>query len=267
MESKILKLILQEIKDFSQQLDSNALYYYKILEYPLVFNELNIHQNEKYLDIGPGKSIFPLFLLSKNPRQIWIVDNGSFYHDFDEFYIHCLRKLNRINYLNNRFKILKADFNEIELSKGYFDKITAISTLEHLPENKDMEAVKKIGNILKKGGKCVITLPFSQRGTYEEIIHSEFDYLQRNYEIKDIMRRIVAPSGLKLKKLLIFGEKNPKLGKIFFLKKPLSSMQWFWILHFPHKFWQIYWKWENENILKIPPKFKYAGGICIVLEK
>lgn len=274
MENKVLEVSAKDFQVFKENLSKDIrkepLYYYKIMEYPLVFNELNLEKGQTCLDIGPGKSIFPLFLYYKGVN-VWIIDNGSFYHDFDIFYKKQISHLR--SYLtthNNSFTIIKGDINTANLPENFYDCITAISTLEHLKEENDIKAVKRINRLLKDKGRCVITVPFTTTGTKERYIKAKHSYFQREYELKDIIRRIVAPAGLFLKKLIIFGERNPILGKIFFHKKPLSSFSPLWIKRFPNYFWKIYWKWEKEKKWLEPTslsKLRYSGCICIVMEK
>jgi SAM-dependent methyltransferase len=236
-----------------------GIYYYKLLEYILVASEAE-GKNRNILDIGSGKSFLPLFYLNRG-WETWILDSGDFYPDFDLFYLQIAKR--KFAHIENRLRILKTDFLKADLPLDYFDFVTAISSLEHLRGVDDIIAVQKIPSLLKKGGRCIITLPFSQTGTKERILTREgFTFFQRDYELKCIFNRIVNPSQLYLHHFYVIGERNPRWGNKFFFNRPLNRFRNLWSL-FPFLFWEVYYKGKSQHL----PKFKYPGIIIIILEK
>lgn len=265
MESYILAELIYPIKFLSllQKLGRSffieGIYYYKLLEYILVAWEVK-GKNRSILDIGSGKSFLPLFYLYRG-WETWILDNGDFYPDFDFFYLQIAKR--NFAHMVNKLRILKTNFLKADLPLDYFDFITAISTLEHLRGVDDIIAVQKISSLLKKGGRCIITLPFSQAGTKERMLTREgLTFFQRDYELKCIFNRIVNPSQLYLKYFYVIGERNPHLGNKFFFNRPLSRFRNLWSL-LPFLFWKVYYKGKSQHL----PKFRYPGIIIIILEK
>ena len=71
-----------------------GFYYFKFLEYPLVYNNLCLNRKDNYLDIGSGVSIFPLFVVLKNGCRVYICDDGSIIKNSFDYYKKSLEKLN-----------------------------------------------------------------------------------------------------------------------------------------------------------------------------
>jgi len=250
---------LHLLKKLGDEFFSQGIYYYKLLEYTIVVHELR-GKDKKILDIGSGKSFLPFFYLDRG-WETWVVDNGDFYPDFERFYLRLVE--DKFSKGLSKFEVLNDDFLKADLPLNYFDFITGISTLEHFPGTKDMRTAQKISSLLKKGGKCIITLPFSQSGTKERtVVKDGFSFFQRDYELKCVFNRIVKPSGLHLRYFYVLGERNPRWGSKFFLCKPLSRFKNVWSL-FPFIFWKVYYKGKSEHL----PLFRYPGIIVVVLEK
>jgi len=259
------KIGVRQLQDFLKILGvdyyKDGLYYYKLLEYPLILKEIDFEESGKILDIGCGKSFLPLYFLYRG-FETWVVDNGEFYADFDKFYRQILDSRRFMD--DENMSIIWGNFQEIDFPTGYFDFITAISTLEHFKFSGDMQAAMKINALLKKGGRFIVTLPFSQAGTREKFFDNNgHTYFQRDYELDCVFKRIVEPSKLKLKYFYIIGERFPSLGKFFFFKMPFAKRKNTWARLFSKLFWKVYYKGKDRKL----PQFKYPGVIIMVLEK
>jgi hypothetical protein len=51
--------------------------YFRWLEYPLVYNNLELDDSHRYLDIGSGTSDFPLFVLYNKKSEVHTIDDSS----------------------------------------------------------------------------------------------------------------------------------------------------------------------------------------------
>ncbi|MDP8234005.1 MAG: class I SAM-dependent methyltransferase [Candidatus Saelkia tenebricola] len=240
-----------------------GIYYSKMLEYQLVLKEFDFAKNCKVLDVGPGKSFLPFYWIFRG-QEVWLVDNGQFYPDFDKYYHKVMKQ--KFSSLKEKISIIWGNFLEIDFPTNYFDIICAISTLEHFQSSDDIKAVMRLASLLKKGGKCIISLPFSQSGTKESILTADeggYSYFQRDYDLSCVYARIIERAGLKLKYFTIIGERLPCLGKIFFFQKPLSNFKPFWTIFLTSLFWKVYYKGKTKEV----KQFKYPGVIILVLEK
>lgn len=174
--------------------------YYRMVEYSVAYNLLEIenHSELKVLDIGSLDSIFPLFLASKGNTEVTAIDINPRAKILERY-----AKRLKINNL----KVEIQDATHLKYPSNYFDRITAISTIEHIlpPKDGDLKAMKEIGRVLKPNGVAIITVP------YEEIFSEEWRYhprhgmyLRRGYDEDSIYNRIVKPSSLKLLDILYF---------------------------------------------------------------
>ena len=191
-----------------------AMDYYRFFEYPLVARELKATEGMVILDIGSRRSIFPLFLATRG----CVV----YATDIDEMVFDQINMASRagLNHLieDERFIAEKQDTRRLTYPDHYFHRVTAISTLEHITVDGDIEAMQEIGRVLCGGGQAVITLPFARR--YSEIQPSSCQgAFTRQYDAEAINKRIVKPSGLKLVHRQYFGERDFKFN-IYWAKFP-----------------------------------------------
>lgn len=138
--------------------------------------------------------------------------------------------------------------------------ISCISTIEHLPNDGDIQLAREIGRVLKEDGLAVLTLPsssfqrrYSTKDFFSDIpplmkgilrkclptIFKIFDvdrdnsYFERHYNLKDVDERIIVPSSCELEdcqalssKLLVkivHGKILPQ-GVLTFLEYLLAQM-------------------------------------------
>ena len=245
-----------------------GFYYFKWLEYPLVYNHLDIRKGERYLDIGSGKSIFPLFVLAKKDCYVYIADDESIINDSFRFYNEIISKLKLSNLVDKKIYLLKISDNTfLDFPDNYFDKISCISTLEHVKGNGDSEMIKEIARILKRGGRAVITFPFNNGDYMEEDDALGVGYFQRRYNLPAIKSRVIDPSGLEVKKVIYFGERNAHIGRLYRQNK-VYGLHWvmslvsicFWRIC--HSYDGSFRDFHEETLDK-----EYIGAVCIVMEK
>lgn len=217
----------------------NNYYYTRHIEYPLCFNKLKVDKGMKVLDVGSGNSIYPVYMAHKG---------GVVYAtDLDDFVFKIKHRLkNRwLRQLidSGQLKIEVQDSRKFSYPDNFFDRVCAVSTLEHIPGNGDIIAIKEISRVLKKGGRAFISLEASalpkefyvkhkfyyghaylseyldssQRrehgfaGDYEEFIKNKKLYslgFIRYYNNKAILERIINPSGLVLEEMGYYANKH-----------------------------------------------------------
>jgi SAM-dependent methyltransferase len=186
--------------------------YWRNLEYQLVYNEADFQSNDRILDIGSPK-LLSLYLAKKLGAEVFSTDIEDYFVQEYSF----LRQAENIP--PEKFHIKVEDGRDLSFDDNYFNKIYSISVIEHIPDNGDIECLKEIGRVLSKGGRCVITVPFSPtaRVEYKEgdfywaksstIKENGKVFFQRKYSEEDLFNRLMIPSDLKLKKLKYIGEK------------------------------------------------------------
>lgn len=219
--------------------------YFRCLEYPLVFNNLKLSYGHILLDIGSGNSIFPLFVASKGVQVLAT--------DIDNCVVKLKEDAAKLRIFNFNAGVM--DVRSL-LTDNQFDRVTAVSTLEHIPSDGDTKAIKEMSRVLKPSGYIVITVPY---GSYEEERQKDVNYFQRVYNYKSLYKRLILPSKLKVEKLEYFGEKINFLkyyqsSDIFRLLSPIFSKLYLSI---------------SENNMSFPNKdlFMRTGGCCLTLKK
>jgi SAM-dependent methyltransferase len=173
--------------------------YYRMIEYPVAYTLLRLETKRKMniLDVGSSDSIFPL-LLALSGHNVVAIDIDPKVKRLEEY-------ARRLKITNIMSKI--QDVTQLAYPNKFFDRVTAISTIEHvLPlDDGDIKAMKEIGRVLKPGGLAVITVPYEDDFSMEWRYHPRYGvYLRRGYDEEHIYKRLVEPSGLKLEDIFYF---------------------------------------------------------------
>lgn len=143
----------------------------RIVEIPFLYKNLDFNLSKNILDLGCVGSKISLQLASIGYNVVGI---------------DCRPYI--FNHKNLEF--IQGNFFNINLPAESFDCVICISTIEHigLPaynikpfEQGDKKAIEKIYNLLKKGGKLILTVPFGKA------IVNQFE---RNYDQKSLNQLI-----------------------------------------------------------------------------
>lgn len=229
--------------------------YTRYLEYPLALRCLEAREGSKILDIGTGwYSTFPIFLAEKG-AQVYTTDIS------DHVVKKQLRTITegRFSYLlkEKRLFVEKEDARALSYPANSFDRVLAISSIEHIREDGDIKAVLEIARVLRPGGRSVITVPFSQE--FQENETSPWvRYFNRRYNDTAIEARLIRPSRLKVLRLYYFGEDGFNFGRYwwkipFYLRAPFYPFLPIATILFLH-------------LLNDKDRTR-AGGACLVLAK
>lgn len=207
--------------------------YWRNVEVPAVVNHLRIERGERVLDVGSPK--FPsLFIWDRLGGEVWATDIFPY---FIEEYSYYKSRLGTVSSAGN-YHIEVQDGRKLNYPDSYFDKIYAISVVEHIEHEGDSAALREIARVLKPGGLCCLTVPaarhFSESTTSEQNyylkpIDGKPVFYQHNYDEEALHRRLIAPSGLKLETVERFGERWVPYERLYeklprFIKIPLSLM-------------------------------------------
>jgi len=183
--------------------------YFRMIEYPLAFSQLELREKNLILDVGSSDSVFPIFLASLG-HQVYAID-------IDRKVLRLRDYAKKIGTSNLVVEI--QDVTKLPYSDSFFDKITAISTLEHvLPVNDgDIKAIREIARTLKSGGQAIITVPYDKKIEVKWSRKKLGGYLSliRKYNKISIHERLVKPSDLHLVNWIFFGE-SIRFSKIWY---------------------------------------------------
>jgi SAM-dependent methyltransferase len=245
-----------------------GFYYYKFLEYPLVYNNLGLSAASKYLDIGSGQSIFPLFVLQKQGCDVHIVDDGSIIDDSQKHYQKMLQKMNYEDAWGKKLIFQNTqDHGLLPFPDESFEVVSCISVIEHIRGDGDSAMMRDIARVLKSGGRAVVSFPFNNGDFIEEENSVGVGYFQRRYNVPEIQRRIIAPCNLAVEKVIYFKEVNTEIG-MRYMKGSFKSVAW--LLPFFSPFlWRVAHSYEGDfrTAHETVMDQKNIGVACLVFSK
>jgi 2-polyprenyl-3-methyl-5-hydroxy-6-metoxy-1,4-benzoquinol methylase len=155
----------------------------RIVEYPFSYFATNLETGMDVLEIGAGASGFQ-FCLSEmgiNVTSIDPLENPS--QEVDWRFSHMdLKKLNHA--FGGRVNFVRAKIQNVRLKSNTFDRVYAISVLEHLRENDISQIMQCIADILKPGGYFIGTLDlFMKLAPFTDV---ESNIFGKNISIKTL---------------------------------------------------------------------------------
>jgi ubiquinone/menaquinone biosynthesis C-methylase UbiE len=205
----------------------NEINYWRHVEFEYVYNKIDSKKN-KILDISSAKSF--AFFLSENNEVESI--------DIWEKEINRCKKAKKIlndKKINTNLNLQVVDARKLPYPDNYFDYIYSISVIEHIEDKGDTIAIKEMERVLKKGGKCILTMPynflgynvFRKKDVYKNKFSKNKIFFERKYDLNTLRYRIIDQTKLKLTNLELYKEKIPfqentrKLNNIIILNKIL----------------------------------------------
>lgn len=199
----------------------------RCFEYTEAYIKLSSFSGARILDIGSYRSPFPAFLLQQG-YQVAILDIDPVITMQRKWIRRALR--NEVTPL-----ITQANGTRLPFSAGSFDKISCISTIEHLPKNQDMLMMREVSRVLRRGGHCFISVPYAltaAEGTWGK-------WFQRWYNVSSAAVRLVQASELQIidQGFLMGGKVGTIADKWYAMPRMLRhGLSWTHILFFPFLF-------------------------------
>jgi len=246
----------------------------RCFEYPLAVVSLNMQKGEKLLDVGSGKSCFPLFMVKRRGVNVTVLDIDKrvmvqkMYAKKVGIINHAITE--RFNVIDNpkttirdksftsidgSFRIIVSDARKMDFPNSSFDAVSCISTIEHIPNNGDILTIKEIARVLKPNGRVFISIPYGQK--YKEG-KSPGGYFERRYDYEALNSRLIHPSGLKLKKIgFVYDRKSRKITNLYYKLHRYAQYGLGWSRIFPALMISL-----RDNANKNDAEFSY-----FVLEK
>ncbi len=204
--------------------------YTRYFEYPKAVEMMSVEVGDRLslLDVGSGRlGQFPLFLASSFPQLSICASDPR--DDFRE-QLEYVEKLGLQSALaSGRLRLESMDILAPIFPDQTFDRITCISTLEHIPGEGDTTAIRNMARLLKPGGLLVLSVPFN-RYHNGEIYRAERMYavgggdggqaasngryfFERIYDEPSLRCRLLEPSGLQIERTVYFGEPGYSFGR------------------------------------------------------
>lgn len=185
--------------------------YWRATEYAAVTREGNFASGQRVLDIGSPK-LLALHLAERVGCQVTSTDIDPYFMDK----ISRARAVRGIS--DGALQLRVADGRALDFPDRSFDRVYALSVVEHIPDDGDSQCMREIERVLAPGGSAVLTVPFwpEYREEYNDgdfywasssSTNGSRVFYQRRYDDDALYARLIKPSGLELLRLSYIGER------------------------------------------------------------
>ncbi|MEK6917096.1 MAG: class I SAM-dependent methyltransferase [Nanoarchaeota archaeon] len=129
MKDKILSGILNLKLKLCLKEYLKGVHYFRLLEYPIVYDNLNLKTGFRVLDAGSNYiNFFSLFLASERKFQVHAIDSRKITKNIRKHLDKTIAKLN----LKDNISIKSMDMRKLSYPNNYFDRVYSISSIEHI---------------------------------------------------------------------------------------------------------------------------------------
>ncbi|MFM2032716.1 MAG: hypothetical protein RLZZ297_1481, partial [Chloroflexota bacterium] len=166
------RILWRTVNDFSL---------WRIIEYPWVTRHLNAKPGDVIVDIGSGTSTYP-HMLTKTGLDVIIIEL-----DADRVRWQAQKRRETAQPGDGRLISIVADATKMPFRDGVVKRISAVSSLEHIPDDKAVG--QEIARVLADDGVAVMTLPYTStertsfmKGirNFEQVAKNTFDQVGKN---------------------------------------------------------------------------------------
>jgi SAM-dependent methyltransferase len=214
--------------------------YVRCAETRYVLQHLDAVEGERILDIGSPK-LLSLFLAAKVRATVHATDLLDYFFPAYAAHSRCMLPKDR-----QRYVMETQDAQAMTYADATFDRVFSISAIEHIPNEGDSASMREIARVLKPGGRCCLTVPWSDKG-YEEVFkhrddpdaywtasNEEFVFYQRRYDGESLKRRLIESSGLDVVDISFWGERRIPMERMILGRKLPLALRWVLLpAHFP----------------------------------
>lgn len=184
---------------------------FRNIEDSFVIKNGNFSEKDKVLDIGSGESIVPSFLKYEYGSDVYATD-------LDKNELNKQKEYSEKLDISFHFEV--QDATKLSYPNNYFDKIIAISSIEHIPGTGDIKAINEFSRVLKSGGKLLITVPFGDK--YEEKEKTWYYHgFERRYNLEALNKRLIS-TDFSVDNIMFMS--SPEIGLIHEIYKKCGNI-------------------------------------------
>jgi SAM-dependent methyltransferase len=179
----------------------------RYFEFQFMWDAVSGRSHSHYLDVS-SPCLFPLMATFKQHA----VSSELINPDLRD--LGATKKLVKALQLEGRCRLHGCLISAAPFAKHSFDLITSISVVEHI--TRDTEAIREMWNLLRPGGRLLLTLPCAAESSEQYIDRDEyglmssdddgFFFFQRLYDQELLQERIFSVTGMPFRQV-VYGEK------------------------------------------------------------
>lgn len=191
--------------------------YERAIEYPWIFHALDLNERHRFIDIGSGNTIFPLYVKQATGAMVHCVDLDTSILTLSGY----AKKAGLGDALQNGTLVIRhLPDSRLPYPDNFFDRLACISTIEHCPGDTDTQTMRELVRVVRPGGTLAFSVPISaahqdvfvQGQVYNRKYAGEPVFYERQYDARSLEDRLIAPSGAELIALQAFGEPGFAFG-------------------------------------------------------
>jgi SAM-dependent methyltransferase len=200
----------------------------RYFEFAFMWRSLRDVQTKTYLDVSSPR-LFPLLLLRDKTDATATLMNP----DADD--LADTAGLAAALGLRDRCTLESAPIESAQLAKDHFDVVTSMSVLEHIED--DTAAVRRIWEVLKPGGRLLLSMPCAAIAERQLINVSVYGFLKPDadgyffhqylYDDRRLQERIFSVTGSPAS-FEVYGEKMPGTHRVAYERKWTDGTYPFW---------------------------------------
>lgn len=183
--------------------------YFRFYEFPTFYRLMEMGAASQVLDLGCGRSLFPLFCAARHPETVYTtldIDPGAV--AWQE------RMKQRVSPLEN-LRILEGDSTSMSFDSDSFDRVVNLGSIEHIPDDGDRMTAAEMGRVCRPGGLLVFSIPYSFEGC-EQDTTDHWEGFERRYDDAMLEDRIILPSGCTEVSRSYFGEPERRFSEMWY---------------------------------------------------
>ncbi len=146
-------------------------------------------KDKKILDIGCWTGQFEQLIL-KDAKEVVAIDPGK------EAIQYAKKRLPKV-------KFITGTLDTVALQKNSFDVVLLLDVIEHLPENTEVETLKKIYSLLKQKGYLIITTPNNH--LLSVLLDPAFYLIGHRHYSKNKLKNMLYESNFSVEKIFTYG--------------------------------------------------------------
>lgn len=178
---------------------------FRNIEYLYTEKELELEASCRVLDIGTGASVFPCHLRRSSPIHLTILD-------LDDYGFEAQRKYAAEEGLDAPV-LVRGDATHPPFAAGSFDRIAAVSAIEHFPEDGDIRFLEAAWKLLRPGGVCVVTVPYATTYGEKPDVHHYHGGFERRYNREALKSRLWSTGGWRVERELYMNPADTPLAR------------------------------------------------------